>query len=270
VCGEDVHGSLEEHAQHVRACIKTPREESDGEDYIEVTAYEEYEWAGQSRVRVTSLLQGGLGGAGFLTIQKTDETEELDVTGEDPEDDYGPEEYTEACLVTAADDEADDEDERLAAGEEQRLTNHQRDGQQRHDDVSGSSQSKHFAASENHELKLSSNKSSETIFVMHKEDFSLSTKCEKDYERTKENAAVQSDETVLLKNKVAELTSELEQLRKETSCRVCMDPYRKAVVSTSCWHVHCESCWLLSLAAKKLCPQCKSIVKPSDLRRIYL
>ena len=36
---------------------------------------------------------------------------------------------------------------------------------------------------------------------MHKEDFSLSTKCEKDYERTKENAAVQSDETVVLKNK---------------------------------------------------------------------
>jgi len=274
VCGQDVHGSLEEHAQHVRACIKTPREESDGEDYIELTDYEEYEWAGQSRVRATSLLQGGLGGAGFLTIQKTDETEELDVTGEDPEEDYGPDEYTETCLVTAsalsaADDEADDEDERLAAVEEQRLTIHHPD---HHDVVAGPSHSKHCKASENYNHKLQSNKSSKYICVNDKEseEDSLSAKNEQEHEGKKENATAQSDKSLPLNNKVAELTSELEQLRRETSCRVCMDPYRKAVVSTSCWHVHCESCWLLALAAKKLCPQCKSIVKPSDLRRIYL
>jgi hypothetical protein len=35
-----------------------------------------------------------------------------------------------------------------------------------------------------------------------------------------------------------------------TVCRICMDAYRTPVVSTGCWHVHCEKCWLLCLAAK--------------------
>ena len=42
-------------------------------------------FVGNNSETVKTLIQGGLGGAGFLTIQKTDETEELDVTGEDPE-----------------------------------------------------------------------------------------------------------------------------------------------------------------------------------------
>ena len=53
-------------------------------------------------------------------------------------------------------------------------------------------------------------------------------------------------------------------------CNVCMDAYTKPVVSVACWHVHCEQCWLRALGAKKLCPQCKEIVRPRDLRRVYL
>ncbi|KAM7338990.1 hypothetical protein ACRRTK_002474 [Alexandromys fortis] len=32
----------------------------------------------------------------------------------------------------------------------------------------------------------------------------------------------------------------------------------------------CEECWLRTLGAKKLCPQCNTITAPGDLRRIYL
>ena len=42
--------------------------------------FEEYTWAGQTRVRATSLIEGGLRDApGFLTIQRGDEDEELDI-----------------------------------------------------------------------------------------------------------------------------------------------------------------------------------------------
>ncbi|XP_067940083.1 E3 ubiquitin-protein ligase Rnf220-like isoform X2 [Watersipora subatra] len=53
-------------------------------------------------------------------------------------------------------------------------------------------------------------------------------------------------------------------------CLICMDKYSKPLVSVQCWHVHCEECWLRTLGAKKLCPQCNMITSPSDLRRIYL
>ncbi|PRP79882.1 ring finger protein [Planoprotostelium fungivorum] len=55
-----------------------------------------------------------------------------------------------------------------------------------------------------------------------------------------------------------------------TRCTVCMSNYVQPLVSTQCWHVHCEDCWLSSLSAKRLCPQCNVITLPSQLRRIFL
>ncbi|XP_064094934.1 E3 ubiquitin-protein ligase Rnf220-like [Macrobrachium nipponense] len=71
-----------------------------------------------------------------------------------------------------------------------------------------------------------------------------------------------------LRARVREL--EEERLMGRYSCRVCHGDYDKPVVSISCWHVHCETCWLHALAAKKLCPQCSVITSTSDLRRVYL
>lgn len=53
-------------------------------------------------------------------------------------------------------------------------------------------------------------------------------------------------------------------------CLICLEPHRKPVVSTMCWHVFCEACWLQSLASKRVCPHCSSITSPEDLRRIFL
>ncbi|XP_023219460.1 uncharacterized protein LOC111621533 isoform X2 [Centruroides sculpturatus] len=67
--------------------------------------------------------------------------------------------------------------------------------------------------------------------------------------------------------------SDTEEKRKNGSniqCVVCLESYRKPVVSVCCWHVHCERCWLKSLGTKRLCPQCDAITSPSDLRRIHL
>ncbi|XP_068220107.1 E3 ubiquitin-protein ligase RNF220-like [Palaemon carinicauda] len=70
-----------------------------------------------------------------------------------------------------------------------------------------------------------------------------------------------------LRARVREL--EEERTKGRYACRVCHGDYDKPVVSIACWHVHCETCWLHALAAKKLCPQCSVITSTSDLRRVY-
>lgn len=30
-------------------------------------------------------------------------------------------------------------------------------------------------------------------------------------------------------------------------CLICLEHYKKPVISTVCWHVHCEECWLHTL-----------------------
>jgi len=64
---------------------------------------------------------------------------------------------------------------------------------------------------------------------------------------------------------------ELEQsMSNRGHCMICLSWYDSPVVSINCWHVHCEKCWMSTLAAKKLCPQCNVITTPAELRRIYL
>ena len=69
---------------------------------------------------------------------------------------------------------------------------------------------------------------------------------------------------------IKELREENSRLRETSMCNICMDSYNTPLVSKKCWHVSCEECWMRALGAKKLCPQCKIIIQPKDLRRIYL
>lgn len=59
-------------------------------------------------------------------------------------------------------------------------------------------------------------------------------------------------------------------IKNKSKCLICMDEFRVPVVSICCWHVHCEECWLRTLGARKLCPQCNMITSPIDLRKIYM
>lgn len=59
-------------------------------------------------------------------------------------------------------------------------------------------------------------------------------------------------------------------IQNKSKCLICMDDFRVPVVSICCWHVHCEECWLRTLGARKLCPQCNMITSATDLRRIYM
>ncbi|PVU92431.1 hypothetical protein BB559_003728 [Furculomyces boomerangus] len=87
-----------------------------------------------------------------------------------------------------------------------------------------------------------------------------------------ENPDKRSTSTLLLviDSLKAELESQAELLERAPKCLVCMEGFRDPLTSVLCWHVHCESCWLKTLSVKKLCPQCKQITQPSDLRKIYM
>ncbi|CAI6357722.1 unnamed protein product [Macrosiphum euphorbiae] len=73
-----------------------------------------------------------------------------------------------------------------------------------------------------------------------------------------------------LKARIRELESVSKTDGDKFTCLLCKGNFKDPVVSTSCWHVYCEVCWLQILGAKKLCPQCYVITLPSNLRRVYL
>jgi len=68
----------------------------------------------------------------------------------------------------------------------------------------------------------------------------------------------------------AKLRQQEQLLRQTPRCQICLGPYDEPYTSIQCWHVHCRACWLQSLGAKKVCPQCTIITAPGDLRRIFL
>lgn len=214
ICNKEVNEDI---TLHVELCLR--RSEANGsesDENIDVEAYEEYEWAGQSRVRATSLLQGGISSLG-TTISMADEDEDLNVDGDDTQM-YGSPQYSETDVI-------------LPCGDPENVALRKA--------VTGTDP-KRLCSDKN---RLSDLESVETMGDPILE---------------------------VLKNRIKELESK-EQNREEVyKCLICMERYRTPVISVCCWHVHCEECWLQTLGAKKLCPQCNMITSPADLRRIYM
>jgi hypothetical protein len=67
------------------------------------------------------------------------------------------------------------------------------------------------------------------------------------------------------------IANQQHQIVQASRCRVCLESAFKApLVSTLCWHVLCEECWLSSLNYKRICPTCSTITSPECLRKIFL
>lgn len=82
--------------------------------------YEEYEWAGQTRIRVSSMLPGGgYSGAGMMSTNTTTTEEDFNVNvdGDDDTTVYGQSHFTEKDLIPAASLAADNYLRSLIAGE---------------------------------------------------------------------------------------------------------------------------------------------------------
>lgn len=207
---------------HVEMCLRRSEENSgtESDENIDVEGFEEYEWAGQSRVRATSLLQSPMSSLGTVVTPMTDDDEDLVVDGDDSQR-YGSPQYSDRDMIFP-EDESDNNTLRKMLLEQY----------------------------DNGNKVKKTNRSEE--------------KPTKSLEESKEDPIIE-----VLKKRISELESR-EQCREVYKCLICMERYRTPVISVSCWHVHCEQCWLQTLGAKKLCPQCNVITSPADLRRIYM
>ncbi|KAF3858533.1 hypothetical protein F7725_011734 [Dissostichus mawsoni] len=223
--------------------------------------FEEYEWAGQKRIRATALLEGGFRGTGFATCSvkesAADSDADLDVDGDDTLE-YGKAQYTEADIIPCS-----------GAGEDQ--------GEAREREalrgavLNGGMPSNRITPEcskwASDEMPSTSNgESSKTD--PGTPSSSCSSSCAP---RTCKNSEIEKGglhgyHHGRSEARIRELERQI--LRGDRyKCLICMDSYTMPLTSIQCWHVHCEECWLRTLGNKKLCPQCNTITSPGDLRR---
>ncbi|NXM80788.1 RN220 ligase, partial [Oenanthe oenanthe] len=214
--------------------------------------FEEYEWCGQKRIRATTLLEGGFRGSGFIMCsgkENPDSDADLDVDGDDTLE-YGKPQYTEADIIPCTGEEPGEAKEREALR-----------GAVLNGGTPSTRITPEFSKWASDEMPSTSNGECSKQETMQK------TCKNSDIEKITEDSAVTTFEA--LKARVRELERQLSR-GDRYKCLICMDSYTMPLTSIQCWHVHCEECWLRTLGAKKLCPQCNTITSPGDLRRIYL
>ncbi|XP_030607667.1 E3 ubiquitin-protein ligase RNF220a isoform X4 [Archocentrus centrarchus] len=227
--------------------------------------FEEYEWAGQKRIRATALLEGGFRGTGFATCSikesAADSDADLDVDGDDTLE-YGKAQYTEADIIPCS-----------GAGEDQGEAREREAlrGAVLNGGMPSNRITPEFSKWASDEMPSTSNGESS------KTDPGALSSSSSSAPRTCKNSEIEkvteeeSTATTMeaLKARIRELEKQI--LRGDRyKCLICMDSYTMPLTSIQCWHVHCEECWLRTLGNKKLCPQCNTITSPGDLRRVYL
>ncbi|XP_057564622.1 E3 ubiquitin-protein ligase RNF220 isoform X1 [Hippopotamus amphibius kiboko] len=258
LCSRPLAGSEQEMSRHVEHCL-SKREGScmAEDDAVDVehessSRFEEYEWCGQKRIRATTLLEGGFRGSGFIMCsgkENPDSDADLDVDGDDTLE-YGKPQYTEADVIPCTGEEPGEAKEREALR-----------GAVLNGGPPSTRITPEFSKWASDEMPSTSNGESSKQEAMQK------TCKNSDIEKITEDSAVTTFEA--LKARVRELERQLSR-GDRYKCLICMDSYSMPLTSIQCWHVHCEECWLRTLGAKKLCPQCNTITAPGDLRRIYL
>lgn len=242
--------------EHANQCLRQSngdsgqRQSSDEDEDSE--EYEEYEWAGQKRIRVSTLVQGGYAALNLgQTIkynggqQAANEDEDDVNVDEDDTHIYGPTQYGEADVIPLANEDAEEGDtseaevtsyvRRLISSNDPTPKNHSTPPE---DSAVGAVDTDEAAS-----LAPSTSRSSRSSH---------------------------QNQQQIIESLKARLRLYEKQAQSKFKCLICIDDYKNPAISVSCWHVHCEQCWLQTLGARKLCPQCNSITTPKDLRRIYL
>lgn len=242
VCNERLSGTSEEINNHIESCLRKKETESDDENVdVEDEFYEEYEWAGQTRIRATTLLHGRFSASGYqVGKHEDDDDQDLNVDGDDTVT-YGQAQYTEADVIPCTSDEPVENKERQELRKALLMNE-----------------------TSNHQRLLQSSK-----WNVENDDDNDGKEINTDNHFDSENDDTSEQVISSLKEKIKEL-EEQQKIGEKMKCLICMDSYTKPAVSVCCWHVHCEECWLRTLGTKKLCPQCNAITSPGDLRRIYL
>ncbi|XP_016527274.1 E3 ubiquitin-protein ligase RNF220a isoform X4 [Poecilia formosa] len=255
----------EEGGQREGALADEDSADMDGENG---RGFDEYEWAGQKRIRATALLEGGFRGTGFATCSikesAADSDADLDVDGDDTLE-YGKAQYTEADIIPCS-----------GAGEDQGEAREREAlrGAVLNGGMPSNRITPEFSKWANDEMPSTSNgESSKTDPSTPSSSSSSSSNAPRTCKNSEIEKVTEEESTATtmeaLKARIRELEKQI--LRGDRyKCLICMDSYTMPLTSIQCWHVHCEECWLRTLGNKKLCPQCNTITSPGDLRRVYL
>ncbi|XP_076600811.1 E3 ubiquitin-protein ligase RNF220a isoform X4 [Chaetodon auriga] len=272
LCSAPLAGSEEEMSRHVEQCL-IQREGALGDDDSadmdgeNGRGFEEYEWAGQKRIRATALLEGGFRGTGFATCSikesAADSDADLDVDGDDTLE-YGKAQYTEADIIPCS-----------GAGEDQGEAREREAlrGAVLNGGMPSNRITPEFSKWVNDEMPSTSNGESSKTDPGTPSSSSSSSCIPRTCKNSEIEKVTEEESTATtmeaLKARIRELERQI--LRGDRyKCLICMDSYTMPLTSIQCWHVHCEECWLRTLGNKKLCPQCNTITSPGDLRRVYL
>ncbi|CAO3641167.1 unnamed protein product [Cunninghamella blakesleeana] len=213
--------------------------------------WDEYEWAGQVRVRATALMEGGYGGAGFATTRKDEDIED-DLDIEEDDNEFGTSQYNELDIMAHLDHEDENELREMVTGGLSK-SNFNKSGHEDEDDLNDDDENENHSTRNGFEETVSAAGWEKNIRKDEKSNYT---------NNPGGNLIINS-----LKDRIQQLEAESKSIAR---CLICLEPHKTPVTSIVCWHVHCEQCWLQTLGTKKLCPQCQKITTPADLRRIYL
>lgn len=259
ICHVILTGTAEERNSHAEACLTSGRilatqedEDVDIEDQNE--SFDEYTWCGQTRIRVTSMLETGFKGLGYEVRKQNNDADdtELNIESDDDSAEFGVPQYSEADIIPCGSEDMDEHTQTLRnavlEGSQERVPPLHKEGPiEDNRDANANVPSSH----------------QQTI------EASTSSDSKASYEGNPLYPGQSRTVVDCLRAKIEELEKAASK-QDSIRCLICMDAYRNATVSVQCWHVHCEECWLRTLGAKKLCPQCNMITSPNQLRRIYL
>ncbi|KAJ2483183.1 hypothetical protein IWW56_000531 [Coemansia sp. RSA 2131] len=235
ICSQVLHGGPEEINTHIDQCLS-------GQSQPDVMV--EYEWAGQTRVRTTALVEGGLVAAGVADAGSSHSStrpsdEDVDVDTRD-ETHYGVPQFGDSDLV-------------VEQGECNRS----------HERRPSDPQFEYLAADPQSSDSASDPQPEDSVPDPQPED---STPQLPIHKHGPSHAASQ----LVIEALKARIREQDRELQRAPKCSVCQGAFDEPCASINCWHVFCTSCWMRSLGAKKLCPQCQQITQPYDLRRIYM
>ncbi|XP_030748513.1 E3 ubiquitin-protein ligase RNF220-like [Sitophilus oryzae] len=243
ICTGRPHRTPEELSLHVQQC--TRKNLNDEDETVDVEGDSELEeWHESQRRRTSSLVSGHSNRSSRIT-EVDNEGDDVIVDGDEPEEStFGPSQYTESDVVMKESQEKDGVQSQVAT------VNSSGDVEVKHEPRNGQA---HIGQQCDSNVSTSDAEPSSRLQLIEE-----------------------------LKNRIKQLEAEgLANGERTTSdtptpqpdeykCLICLEHYKKPVISTVCWHVHCEECWLHTLGSKKVCPQCSMITSPTDLRRIFM
>ncbi|KAJ3639787.1 hypothetical protein Zmor_003124 [Zophobas morio] len=239
ICVGRLHRTPEEMNLHVEQCRKNSVNDED--ETVDVEGDSELEeWADHQRRTSTSASNAGNGNSigsstGRITSDADNEGDDVIVDGDEPEESsFGPSQYTESDVVI-------------------------KNSQEKNKKEGVQSQVATVNSSGDVEV---------TMDIIVESDSNVSTSDAEPSSRTQMLEELRNRIRPLNTENTGETATSTET--EDYKCLICLEHYKKPVISTVCWHVHCEDCWLHALGSKNICPQCSMITTPTDLRRIFM